>query len=126
MTDDLWHWGTVAAVSFAVLCEVWHGYCQHSRSVSDQGGYRPQNPTTDKDRAPLLDSVFMRSQMTSSMSRMEDGVRVVTEASYGWTPRVSAKALFYAPIVRAAGRFALASVVIAGFAVREFTIPWFT
>ena len=123
LSPDPWRWGVVAAVSFAILCEVWHGYCQHSRSVADL--HRGQRNVSQK--VPRPDSFFARDVVAMRESqRHEDGSVEMVDSGVVTIPKVSDRAVVHSSVIRAAGRLTLAAFVIAGFAAHEFEIPWFT
>lgn len=118
---DPWRWGTVAAVSFALTCEVWHGYCQHGGSIVE--GQRNRGVRYMDETFPILERLFTRDVVVRQST---GGAGLDAFSEVRAVPRFGAKSVEHSPLVRAAGRLTLAAFVVAGFAARQFEIPWFT
>ena len=98
---DWWHWGTVAAVSFALLCEVWYGYCQHSSSVTKEVRRR-----TSEEKLNLL---FFERPFTSPIRTVVEsgstGGKEYARMGFRSTSRMNNRALIRAPLNPRHGTF---------------------
>ena len=122
---DYWHCGGIAALILALVCEIWHGFCQHSKEVwesySEGRHSSGLDAPTSRGEVPFLDNLFLvRQGSIVDISQDEEAVEIYRV----WWGLGGVLAATHAPFVKAVGRIALAVFVIVGLIWGPFELPW--